>query len=901
LKDRLLAEPLPKTYDPAWVETRWYAFWESKGYFRALDRSDAAPYCIVIPPPNVTGSLHCGHALTNAIQDVLVRHKRMQGKNALWLPGTDHAGIATQVVVERELAKEGISRHELGREKFIERTWKWKEEYGGRITKQLRFLGSSLDWARERFTMDDAYSRAVREEFVRLFEEGLAYRATRLVNWCPKDRTVLSDLEVEHEEGATGELFSFAYPLADGSGEIVVATTRPETMLGDTAVAVHPDDERYRALVGKEVRHPILGRTFAIIADGILVDPAFGTGAVKVTPAHDWSDFETGKRHELAEINILELDGRLNAAAGPFAGLDRFEARRRVKEALAEAGLERGTKPHVLALGRCQRCNDIVEPMISTQWFVRMKPLAEPAMAAVRDGRTRFVPEEWSKTYFHWLENIQDWCISRQLWWGHQVPAWYCPDGHVTVAREDPPACGTCGRTDIGRDPDVFDTWFSSGLWPFATLGWPEKTPALQTFYPTSDLETGFDIIFFWVARMMMMGLHFMGDVPFRRVLLHGMVTDERGHKMTKSRGNVIDPLDVIQGTPDGKYEAQGADALRMTLASYSPQGRKIALSLKRVEGYRHFCNKIWNATKFALPLLEGAPAATEGTVPPATSLADRWILDRLAVVSEAVNVGLDEFRLDEATGAIYQFFWTELCDWYLEASKPILYGDDASAKSATQAVLRHVLDASLRLLHPVMPFVTEELWQRIPHANGSADALIIARFPDASWGRRDAGAAADMTALQSAVRAVRALRAETGLSPATEVEVSLWADDAETRRALSHSLALAGKLCRAKRFTLADTPERPRGSAVAVDSGVTAHVSLRGLVDPKAERARIEKEIGKVEKDVLSVQKKLENKSFVDRAPTDVVEKERGRQAENLAALERLRGALAVVDELDA
>ncbi len=897
--EHLLSDPLPKSYDPAWVEARWYGFWESRGYFRAADTSDREPYCIVIPPPNVTGSLHQGHALTNAIQDVLIRHQRMRGKNTLWLPGTDHAGIATQVVVERELAKEKVSRHDLGREKFLERVWKWKAQSGGRITTQLRQLGSSLDWQRERFTMDEGYSRAVREAFVRLFEEGSIYRASRLIHWCPKDRTALSDLEVEHEENAAGELFSFAYPLADGSGEIVVATTRPETMLGDTAVAVHPDDERYRGLVGKHVRHPLLDRTFPIIGDAILVDPKFGTGAVKVTPAHDFNDFATGKRHGLPEINILELDGRINAEGGRFRGQDRFEARGAVKDALEALGLVRGRAPHLLALGRCQRCDDVVEPMISTQWFVRMKPLADRALAAVEDGRTEIVPAEWTKTYDHWLENIQDWCISRQLWWGHQIPAWYCPDGHATVGRTDPTACGACGNAALARDPDVLDTWFSSALWPFATLGWPEETPALATFYPGAVLETGFDILFFWVARMMMMGLHLTGEVPFRRVLLHGMVTDERGDKMSKVKGNVIDPLDVIAGIA-GKTEPQGADALRMTLCSYSPQGRKIALSLKRVEGYRHFCNKMWNATKFALPLLEGAPASREAEVPAAGSLTDRWILDRLAVTAEAVNAGIDEFRLDDAVSAAYQFFWTELCDWYLEASKPVLYGEDAAAKAGTQAVLRHVLDASLRLLHPVMPFVTEELWQRLPRAEGAAESIMIARFPDAAWGRRDPAAVREMEALQSAVRAVRTLRAESNVSPAAEVEVKLFADDPAARAALESSQALAGKLCKAKSVDVVARPDRPRGCAVGVDGGVTAFVSLVGLVDARAERGRIEKEISKIEKDVAAVAKKLGNESFVSRAPADVVDKEKARQAENLAALGRLKGALAITTELE-
>ena len=596
---------LSKAYDHRDVEPRWYRTWLERGYFHADENDRSRPaFSIVLPPPNVTGSLHLGHALTATIQDILIRWKRMSGFNVLWLPGTDHAGIATQMVVEKELQKtEKKSRHDLGREEFLERVWAWKEQYGSRIGVQHQALGASLDWKRERFTMDEGLSRAVREVFVRLWEEGLIYRAKKLINWCPRCHTALSDLEVNHEENHPGELWSFAYPLADGTGEIVVATTRPETMLGDTAIAVHPDDERWRAVVGKNVRHPLTGREIPVVADAVLVDPKFGTGAVKVTPAHDFNDFEVAQRHGLPLLSVIGPDGRMTAEAGPFQGMDRFEARKAVKAALAEKGLERGAKAHVLPLGRCQRCETVLEPLLSDQWYVKIEPLARPAIAAVEEGRTRFIPEGWTKTYMAWMRNIHDWCISRQLWWGHRIPAWYCPSGHATVARSTPEACATCGERALHQDEDVLDTWFSSALWPFSTLGWPDRTKELETFYPTSVMETGHDIIFFWVARMMMMGIHFMGDVPFRTVFLHPMVRDEKGQKMSKTKGNVIDPLDITE-----KY---GADALRFTLAALtSAQGRDIKLAKDRIEGFRAFANKLWNATRFALMNLEGAPDA---------------------------------------------------------------------------------------------------------------------------------------------------------------------------------------------------------------------------------------------------------------------------------------------------
>ena len=632
---------LAKGYSHREVEARWYDFWRKRGYFHG-DEHDASrpPFSIVLPPPNVTGSLHLGHALTATFQDMLIRWKRMSGFNTLWLPGTDHAGIATQMIVEKEIIKtEKKSRHDLGREEFLRRVWAWKERFGSRIGEQHQALGASLDWDRERFTMDEGLSRAVREVFVRLHEEGLIYREKKLINWCPRCHTALSDLEVTYEEAHKGELWSFAYPLVEGGraegqpersegpSEIVVATTRPETMLGDTAVAVHPDDERYRALIGRKVRHPLVDREIPIIGDAILVDPAFGTGAVKVTPAHDFNDFEVGKRHGLEMITVIGLDGNMTAAAGPVAGQDRFAARKEVKRLLAEQGLERGSKPHVLPLGRCQRCETVLEPLLSKQWFVRIEPLARPAIEAVEQGKTKFIPEQWTNTYMAWMRNIHDWCISRQLWWGHRIPAWYCPDGHVTVARQPPTQCATCGKGELRQDEDVLDTWFSSGLWPFSTLGWPDETATLRTFYPTSVMETGHDIIFFWVARMMMMGLHFMGEVPFRTVYLHPMVRDEKGQKMSKTKGNVIDPLVIT--------EQHGADALRFTLAALTAQGRDIRLAKERIEGYRAFANKLWNASRFALMNLSGYEVRGHDVAALELSPADRWILARLAAGGE--------------------------------------------------------------------------------------------------------------------------------------------------------------------------------------------------------------------------------------------------------------------------
>jgi valyl-tRNA synthetase len=782
--------------------------------------------------------------------------------------------------------------------------------------------------------MDPGYARAVKEAFVRLHEEGLIYRATRLVNWDVEARTVLSDLEVENEEGANGELFEFAYKVAEGEGEIVVATTRPETMLGDTAVAVHPDDERYKHLIGKQLQHPFVDRRVPVIADPILVDMKFGTGAVKVTPAHDFNDFATGKRHKLEEICILTLDGKINEQGGAFAGLERFEARRAVKKKLAELGLARGSKPHTLTLPRSQRNGSVVEPMISTQWYVKMKPMADKALAAVADGRTRIVPAEWTKTYNHFLENIQDWCISRQLWWGHRIPAFHCGAcGAVEVTRSDQvSSCPRCGSGEIRQDDDVLDTWFSSGLWPFATLGWPEQTPELARFYPGSDLETGYDILFFWVARMMMMGLHFMGEVPFRRVLLAGLLVDETGKKMSKTIGNVVDPLDLIHGATfeqvvqkaspgvplkdaldkfarsypsttkmGAGFPEFGTDALRMTLASYSPSSTRIALAPKRIEGYRHFCNKLWNATRFALPYLEGH--VPSGATPPATLLANRWILDRLHDAAQKAHEFLDGYRLDEALQVLYHFFWNELCDWFLELTKPVLSGPDSPGRRETQAVLAHALDHAFRLLHPFAPFVTEELWQRLPRPADAPPSVCIAPYTSAAHGRPDPLAHHEMTALQGAIGAARTMRSEHEVAPRALVPLRLRTADNALRDLLQRESVAIQTLVKTEGAPLIEAPggERPRGYVLDVAGDIEVLVGLAGHVDAAKEKDRIERNLKKIAKDLEGLQKRLALPSFLQNAPPEVVAEARAQVAALQKSQAHLEASRGLVDELAA
>jgi valyl-tRNA synthetase len=942
------APAFDQPYDPALVEPRWYAFWEKNGVFATTDApADTRPvYVIPMPPPNVTGSLHMGHAQRCTLEDALTRWHRMRGFNALWQPGMDHAGIATQLVVERQLAREGVTRQQLGREAFIERVWKWKAESGGRIALQQRVLGASPDWSRSKFTMDADMSRAVTEAFVRLHEQGLMYRATRLINWCPECMTSLSDLEVDSEEGANGELFEFAYEV-EGGGEIVVATTRPETMLGDTAVAVHPDDPRYTALHGKRVRHPFVDRTFPIVTDAILVDPKFGTGAVKVTPAHDFNDFATGKRHGLEEINVLNLDGTMNANAGRFAGLDRKEARRAVKRALEEKGLARGAKPHTLTLPRCQRSGGVVEPMISTQWFLKMEGMARRALEAVRSGETRILPAEWEKTYDHFLENIQDWCVSRQLWWGHQIPAWHDREtGEVKVARERPAECGE-GWT---QDPDVLDTWFSSALWPMSTVGWPDPTDAFAKFYPASDLETGYDILFFWVARMMMFGLHFTGKAPFARVLLSGLIVDETGDKMSKVKGNVIDPLDLVNGAtfaemvkktlpgaPEsealarfkkaypsaaamgGGFPAFGADAVRFTLATYPPSNKRIALAPKRIEGHRHFLNKIWNATRLALGLLEGYAWSPDtslpegaGALPAPKGFYNRWIRSRFAAACAAAHDGFDGFRIDEAATAAYRFFWNDLCDWYLELVKPILRRQpDGSyprpdAVLETQATLAYVLEGSFRLMHPLMPFITEELWQRAPRPASRKASVAFGPYPtkEHEHAALDPDTETWMDLFKAVVSAARTIRSEHDLDKKADIGLGVRSGSPEVLAFLRAQADAARFLVKSSE-PLFEAPGAPRPPGTTVSVVPSAHgpievlVPLKGLVTAEDEKARIERGSKKIDKDIAALDKKLGSPGFVDRAPPEVVEEARAQRAWLVDAKARLEAARILVDEL--
>jgi valyl-tRNA synthetase len=928
---------LDQPYDPAVVEPRWYAYWEKLGVFASTDspQDKRPPYVVPMPPPNVTGSLHMGHALMVTFQDALTRWHRMRGYNALWIPGMDHAGIATQMAVERLLAREGTTRLGLGREAFVERVWRWRRDTGDRILEQERVLGASPDWSRSKFTMDPDMSRAVTEAFVRLHEQGLMYRATRLINWCPECMTALSDLEVENEEGANGEIFEFAYEV-EGGGEIVVATTRPETMLGDTAIAVHPDDPRYTALHGKRARHPFAARTIPIITDAILVDPKFGTGAVKVTPAHDFNDFATGKRHGLEEINILNLDGTMNAAGGPFAGLDRKEARRAVKKALAEKGLARGARPHVLTLPRCQRSGGVVEPMISTQWFLRMKEMADQALDAVRTGKTVIVPAEWEKTYDHFLENIQDWCVSRQLWWGHPIPAWHeTATGAIKVARERPPECGP-GWT---ADPDVLDTWFSSALWPFSTQGWPDKTPALAKFYPASDLETGYDILFFWVARMIMFGLHFMGKAPFRRVLLSGLIVDETGDKMSKVKGNVIDPLDLVRGstftdmvekslpgaaqgealskfkkaypsaaTMGSGFPAFGADAVRFTLATYPPSNKRIALAPKRIEGNRHFLNKIWNASRLSIALLGDFQWPLEPAPP--KGLYNRWIRSRFAAACEAVHDGMEDFRIDEAALAAYRFFWNDFCDWYLELVKPELRdvggGPDARA-AETRETLAHVLEGSLRLMHPLMPFVTEELWQRVPRPQSRRASIAFGPYPTKIGERaaRDLETEASMDLLKDVVSAARTIRSEHDVDKKAEVTMLVRSESNSVLGFLDKHAETIRLLVRTRAHPLFQPLGAAREPGATLSVLSSAHgpievlVVLKGLVEPGSEAARIDREIKKIERDLAALDKKLASPGFAERAPKELVEEAHAQRRSLIEAKARLEGARKLIDEL--
>ncbi|RJQ43345.1 MAG: valine--tRNA ligase [Nitrospiraceae bacterium] len=874
---------LDKRYEPKDLEKKWYDFWIEKDYFRAASKSDKPAFCIVIPPPNVTGSLHIGHALDITLQDVMTRWKRMSGFNALWLPGTDHAGIATQNVVEKSLQKDGMDRHKLGREKFIEKVWEWKKLYGGTIINQLKSMGASCDWSRERFTLDEGLSRAVREVFVRLYEEGLIYRGEYLINWCPRCHTALSDLEVEHED-VQGRLYYIQYNFAEGDGHITVATTRPETYLGDTAVAVNPEDERYKDLIGKIVRLPIINRDIPVIADDF-VDSSFGTGAVKVTPAHDPNDFEMGKRHNLPFINILTGAGKMSAEAGPYTGQDRFECRKNVLRDLEDIGHLEKIKDHAMAVGHCYRCKTVVEPFLSKQWFVKIKPLAEEAIRAVREGQAKIIPSGWENSYFDWMENIKDWCISRQIWWGHRIPVWYCRDcAEIIVSRDTPSVCA-CGSGSLTQDDDVLDTWFSSALWPFSTLGWPDDTEDLKTFYPTSVLITGFDILFFWVARMMMMGLKFMKEEPFRHVYIHALIRDAEGQKMSKSKGNVVDPLKMTE-----KY---GTDAFRFTLAAYAAQGRDIKFSENRVEGYKHFLNKIWNVARFiSMNVTEGEEIVPfqklrRGERLFAPTLADRWILSRLSTVIREVDQSLEDYRFNDAAGAIYQFIWHELCDWYVEMIKPELYSDNAEAKSAALNTLIHVFETSLALLHPFMPFITEEIWQQLPCAKES-DSLCIRRYPSSEDGIEDKEAEDKMNIVMDAVTAIRNIRGELNVSPSLELQVLIKAANYAGEVLAENSVRIS-KLARTKGIEIGKEIHPPKHAATAIMPSMEIYVPLEGLFDLDAEISRLKKEKDKIGAEVRFVQKKLMNEDFVRKAPKAVVEESQAKYDEYLGKLQSM------------
>ncbi|MBL0226144.1 MAG: valine--tRNA ligase [Geobacteraceae bacterium] len=867
-----MTRELAKGYEPHDVEKRWYAEWEGKGYFHAAATSDKKPYSIVIPPPNVTGALHMGHALNNTLQDILCRWKRMQGYNVLWMPGTDHAGIATQNVVERQLAAEGKDRHDLGREEFIERVWKWKAESGGQIIGQLKRLGASCDWERERFTMDEGLSTAVRTVFVKLYEDGLIYRDNRLINWCPRCHTALSDIEVEHED-KKGHLWHIRYPVTGQPGTfLVVATTRPETMLGDTAVAVHPGDERYKHLIGKMVTLPLIGREIPVVADEY-VELEFGTGVVKITPAHDFNDFEVGLRHGLDRINVFDESGIVNAAGHQYEGMDRFAARTRIVAELEAAGLLEKIDDHAMSVGGCYRCKTVVEPYLSLQWYVKVAPLAERALDAVKSGKTRILPKQWENTYYDWMENIRDWCISRQIWWGHRIPAWFCDHcDHITVSMETPSKCSQCGSDELRQETDVLDTWFSSALWPFSTMGWPEQTGELKTFYPTACLVTGFDILFFWVARMMMMGLHFMDKVPFTDVYIHALVRDAQGQKMSKSKGNVIDPLTII--------EQYGTDAFRFTLAAFAAQGRDIKLAEERIAGYRNFCNKVWNAARFTLMNLEGFNPDGMRFEDLELTQGDKWILHRLNEAARIVDETLSGYRYNESAMALYQFTWSEFCDWYLELSKQDLYNGTAERKQHARFVLWYVLENLLRLLHPFMPFITEEIWQALPGSKATP-TIMQADYPAPSDHLNFAGAAADMERVMEVIGGIRNIRGEMEVPPSKQIAVILSCDSAESLRLMKHNEGYIISLARVSDLAIGQAIEQPADASIQVAGDIQIYVPLKGLVDVAAEEERLLKEIAKIEKEIEMFSKKLESPAFVDRAPAEIVAKERQKLAE--------------------
>ncbi len=909
-----IPQRMDKTYQPNAIEQQWYKTWEENGYFKPSGDTQATPYSIMIPPPNVTGSLHMGHGFQESIMDALIRYHRMKGDNTLWQVGTDHAGIATQMVVERLLAAEGKNRHELGRDKFIEKVWEWKEESGGNITRQLRRLGASPDWSRERFTMDDGFYKAVQEVFIRLYEDDLIYRGKRLVNWDPKLHTAISDLEVLNEE-EQGSLWHFRYPLTDGSGHLVVATTRPETMLGDTAVAVHPEDERYKHLIGKTITLPLANREIPIIADDY-VDLEFGTGCVKITPAHDFNDYEMGQRHDLEMINILDQDANLNEnVPEKYQGMERFAARKQVVEDLDALGLLEKIEPHTLKVPRGDRSGVVIEPWLTDQWYVKTQPLADEAIKVVEDGRVEFVPKNYENMYFSWMRDIQDWCISRQLWWGHRIPAWYDNDGKVYVGRseEEVREKHNLGDIELRQDEDVLDTWFSSGLWTFGTLGWPEETPELAAFHPTSVLVTGFDIIFFWVARMMMLTLYFKKEVPFKTVYVHGLVRDSQGQKMSKSKGNVLDPIDLIDGIdleslvakrtsgmqvprlrekiekqtrkefPEG-LAAYGTDALRYTYYSLASTGRDIKFDVGRIEGFRNFCNKIWNASRYVLQNCDGHDCGQDGSEDFELSIADRWIISQLQRTEIAVKEAVESYRFDLASQALYDFVWSEYCSWYLELSKPVLWDDNASdaIKKGTRRTLIRVLETILRLAHPLMPYITEEIWQRVKDLAGKAgDTIMLQPYPEANAHRIDENAEAAIAWLKGVIEGVRNIRGEMNISPAKKIPLILRGGSEHDEDLLKQTRSLLTKLASLESIDwLAKGAEAPASSTAFVGE-LELLVPMAGLIDVEAESARVQKELDKLDKDLKQVAGKLQNPNFVDKAPEAVVNKEKQRLAD--------------------
>lgn len=873
---------MPTTYDPKAAEQKWYPYWMEEGFFRAGQRPDAKSYTIVIPPPNVTGMLHIGHALDFTLQDILIRTKRMQGYDTLWLPGTDHAGIATQTKVEQKLRQQGISRYDLGREKFLDQVWAWKDQYADTIHEQWAKMGLSLDYSRERFTLDEGLSKAVREMFVKLYEKGLIYRGKRIINWDPAARTALSDIEVEYKE-VNGHLYHLRYPLKDGSGYITVATTRPETMLGDTAVAVHPEDERYKDMIGKTLVLPIVGREIPVIADEY-VEKEFGSGAVKITPAHDPNDFEVGQRHNLPQIVVMDETGTMNGEAGPYQGLDRSDCRKKIVADLKEQGVLISIEDHVHQVGHSERSGAVVEPYLSTQWFVAMQPLAEAAIKAQKDGTgVNFVPDRFEKIYLHWIENVRDWCISRQLWWGHRIPAWYSEStGEMVVARDEEEAKRISGLTDLKQDEDVLDTWFSSGLWPFSTLGWPEDSDDLKRYYPTDVLVTAYDIIYFWVARMIFTALEFTGEKPFADVLIHGLVRDAEGRKMSKSLGNGVDPLEVIE-----KY---GADAMRYMISTGSTPGQDLRFRWEKVEQARNFANKIWNASRFALMNLEGV-AYEDIDITGELGTADRWILHRLNETSRDVSRLINAYDFGETGRLLYNFIWDDLCDWYIEFAKLSLYGENAEAKRSTQSVLAYVLDRTLRLIHPFMPYISEEIWQHLPH---EGKTITLASWPEYDPGLENGDAVAEMNLLMDIIRAVRNIRAEVNVPMSKKVELIVKAGSPETLAIIERNGAYISRFANTSSYVAGLNPEAPEKVMSAVVTGAELLLPLSGLIDIEQEIKRLEKEVQTLTSEVERVEKKLGNPGFVSKAPAKVIEEERAKMADYSAKREKVLARIA-------